>query len=105
MEHYISVHITEPRTPLRRISYQGHQIGGADNEQAAVVSLITGGSLDCDVRVYQYRGSTIVFWVDCDDIEDVAKKVRRLGRGKVRFVVVGKRPHSGVPGLYDGLGR
>jgi len=62
-----------------------------------VVSLITS-SLNCDCRVYQYRGELMICFVCTPDgpMADVLKHARRLGRGKRRFRVAGHNPQVGT---------
>ena len=68
--YYIAIKVTSP-----------------DDVAPAVDLMIS--SLPCKTLIHQYRGKILIFHVEpTGPIEDIVKKVRRLGRGKVRFVVV-----------------
>lgn len=45
-------------------------------------------SLPCKTAIHQYRGEILIFQVESSGpIADIVKKVRRLGRGKIRFTI------------------
>ena len=70
-----------------------------DDNVNPIVSLIIEELVPlCVARVYQYGSPLVCF--QCDDTDDnfleVIRKVRRLGRGKVRFVVISKGKGHGL---------